>query len=334
MKKYLIQPFGDFNLLQNKIFEGPFLFLKKELENLNVEINTVDMHPLEISDKILFMNYNKSTLQQCMLKKIPKEKLVLFLWDPECVIPEQYDKKIWSNFGQIFSLREDYNELGIKHFKYPQGQTVSPSGIPFQKRKFLTLINANKFSYVKGEYYSLRRELIDFFDKECPQFDLFGRDWNKPITFNLKRFGFYLVAAIKRNSILKFLKDVKLSLIVPKSYKGELEDKYKTLSNYKFCISFENEGTYITEKLFDCLSTGTVPIYLGPDEIYNYVPSNCFIDYKKFGNPKELLDFISNYSDSDYEKFIKTTKDFLDSEGFKQWTPKEVFKEIARSVCE
>ncbi|MCL1721757.1 glycosyltransferase family 10, partial [Vibrio parahaemolyticus] len=51
-----------------------------------------------------------------------------------------------------------------------------------------------------------------------------------------------------------------------KSYKGSVESKTHTLKNYKFCICFENaqmiEG-YITEKIFDCFFSATVPIYWG-----------------------------------------------------------------------
>lgn len=59
-----------------------------------------------------------------------------------------------------------------------------------------------------------------------------------------------------------------------------VESKYEKLSEYDFAICFENQALsgYITEKIFDCLAVGTVPIYLGAPEIATIVPSDCFAD--------------------------------------------------------
>ena len=53
-------------------------------------------------------------------------------------------------------------------------------------------------------------------------------------------------------------------------YKGYIKDKFDTISRYKFNFCLENfygfRG-YITEKIFDAMLAGTVPVYYGDPEI-------------------------------------------------------------------
>lgn len=52
-------------------------------------------------------------------------------------------------------------------------------------------------------------------------------------------------------------------------------DKVKTLMHYKFSLAFENsnEEDYVTEKLFQSLVAGTVPIVVGAPNIQDFAPS-------------------------------------------------------------
>jgi hypothetical protein len=50
------------------------------------------------------------------------------------------------------------------------------------------------------------------------------------------------------------------------------ENKQDGLLNYRYSVIIENvkEPDYFTEKLFDCLLCGTLPIYLGAPNIGDY----------------------------------------------------------------
>jgi hypothetical protein len=41
---------------------------------------------------------------------------------------------------------------------------------------------------------------------------------------------------------------------------------------------------YITEKIFDCLYAGTIPLYLGAPDILKYVPADVFVDCRKYSS--------------------------------------------------
>jgi alpha-1,3-fucosyltransferase 10 len=81
--------------------------------------------------------------------------------------------------------------------------------------------------------------------------------------------------------------------------------KLKTISRYKFCLSLENaiEADYVTEKLFDPLLVGAVPVYRGAPNVGDFVPGeHCFVDANDFSGPGELAEYIK-YLDSNDEAY-------------------------------
>jgi hypothetical protein len=74
--------------------------------------------------------------------------------------------------------------------------------------------------------------------------------------------------------------------------------KLALANDYLFTIAFENtfDYDYITEKIWHAFITGSVPIYYGAPNIYDWLPceDDCFIDLTKFKTPKQAALFIRN----------------------------------------
>ncbi len=89
------------------------------------------------------------------------------------------------------------------------------------------------------------------------------------------------------------------------------------MKNYRFSICFENVSHipgYISEKIFACFAAGTVPVYLGPPNIEEYIPAECFIDYRKFKDNEQLYLFLKNMSEDAYQSYLENIRLFLNSE--------------------
>jgi hypothetical protein len=100
-------------------------------------------------------------------------------------------------------------------------------------------------------------------------------------------------------------------------YKGNVKNKIDVLRLYKFCICFENISGingYITEKIFDCFFSKTIPIYLGAPNITNYIPKDCFIDFRDFPTIDLLYDYIKKMDEADYLRYINNAQKFISSD--------------------
>jgi hypothetical protein len=97
-----------------------------------------------------------------------------------------------------------------------------------------------------------------------------------------------------------------------------------TVGNYKFVFSFENYASnegYISEKLFDAMYAGSVPIYLGDTNINNYVPASCFVDARNFSNYAEIIDFINDCDKNTWLNYLENIQKYFQSEQIKPFLP-------------
>lgn len=230
-------------------------------------------------------------MRECNLGKIPKEKLVLVMWEPPSVQPELYDPKTHALFGKIFTWDDDLVDHQ-KFFKmqYPALNSKIANIPPFEEKKFCTMIARRLTSGHPKELYSERKRAIKFFEtKPDGEFDLYGYGWKKRY----------------------------------KNYRGSLANKLETLKEYKFSICYENTGDikgYISEKIFDCFAAGVVPIYLGASNIADYIPKDCFIDKRKFATYEELYQFLKAVTKEEYQSYLDRAEAFIHSEQAKVFT--------------
>jgi len=96
-----------------------------------------------------------------------------------------------------------------------------------------------------------------------------------------------------------------------KAIKSDLgqSTKQQIISQYKFTIAIENAlvKDYVTEKFFDPLFVGSVPIYLGAPNIDDFAPGNrCFINIRDFNSPEALAKYILELDKNDmaYEEYF------------------------------
>jgi hypothetical protein len=79
-----------------------------------------------------------------------------------------------------------------------------------------------------------------------------------------------------------------------------VKNKADALSDYAYSIAIENsqQDTYFTEKLVDCFTTGTVPIYWGTRKIGQYFDPDGVIH---FDTVDEIPHILQSLSMEDYQ---------------------------------
>jgi hypothetical protein len=71
------------------------------------------------------------------------------------------------------------------------------------------------------------------------------------------------------------------------------ETKLATIARYRSTLACENSiaDDYVTEKFFDPLIAGSVPVYLGAPNVADFAPGErSYIDTADFAGPRELTD--------------------------------------------
>ncbi|WP_284776278.1 glycosyltransferase family 10 [Agrobacterium sp. lyk4-40-TYG-31] len=239
------------------------------------------------------------TFYQKCVKAGLSQRISVILYEPEVVAEFSYDKNYHKLFSAIFTWDEELIRLGnrYKKFVYPQPNFIPlKNTVPFEERKLICNFSANKKSSHENELYSARIKTIKFFEENCLEdFDHYGRGWSTEY----------------------------------KSWRGSVEDKEKTMGNYRFNLCYENAINfrgYLTEKIFDSLISGCVPIYLGTPDIHNRVASEAFIDRSQFGSDAELLTFIKSVDQTQWQAYVDAGQAFLASKTYQKYTPNGIFK--------
>jgi len=338
--KVLFNNFYDSLNTDNKLFENrnsaigddllkPFNILADVFSKNNIEIGTYSKISPEEADAYVFIDYPKSNNPIFeFAKRNKKAKLYLLILESPIVNHNNFDLKLHDIFHKVFTWSDDLIDLDpIKYKKINYSFEIPTSLSNTERKKLCTVISGNKLSNQPDELYHERLKCIKWYEKNAPdQFDLYGTNW-KIVKFPNETFSGKLLNKINRRYKL-----LKYSLSV---YKGTVERKSDVLPLYKFCLCFENVANqrgYITEKIFDCLFSGTIPIYKGANNIQDYIPQSCFIDYNKFKNMKELHEFISTLPDVEIQKYQKNILNYLQSTQIQQFSINEFCDTLLKNI--
>jgi alpha(1,3/1,4) fucosyltransferase len=259
-------------------------------------------------DGYMFIDLPKSADKY--LKSVMQRGKPLFLmaWESGIINPRNFQHDLHKPFQKVFTYADDMVDNN-KYFKIAYSFEL-PTTIPkaFNTKKFCCLIAGNKSSTHPNELYSKRIELIKWFEMNHPdELDLYGQGWTKIIPAKnlfdrvINRFP-YLHSRLKPRY---------------QSYKGVVADKLKVYEQYKFAICYENAKDltgYISEKIFDCLFSGCVPVYWGAPNIAGFIPEECFIDRRKFSSIESLYNFMRSISEEEYFKYLLAIEKFLKTE--------------------
>lgn len=314
-------------------------YLKEFLTSKNIILKTYDTVDLKSTNAIIYFDLprEKRTIHQLKALAGPETKHLLMIRESP-LVPYFYQPKNHDLFDYVLT----YNPQLIDNKKYfhywlPKSFPINEFNKPWEKRKPCVLLNSNYYRgfkagsrpwtflvknynykkagwsfswgtvirFEKGFLYNMRRSFVRFCSSKYPEFlDVFGKGWEKHT-----HSWYYRLFPDKPTD----------KAVAP--FKG---DKLELFNNYRFVFAIENfRGNigYISEKLFDAFYGGTVPIYLGDENITKYIPDECFIDLRAFKSFESLVNYCQTMTKEEWQDYRDAITSFLNSEKAQQFYP-------------
>ena len=361
--RILVKPCYD-DFLGNKLFDAerartlgcglePQVRLRQAGIERGYEIDTWDIWPIETAHIILFQDLPRRRSELIdVRRRAPGAKLVLMIVESPLARTYAFIRDNHDMFDAIVTYDQRLCD-GDRYCRYylpGVPRTAPPRSVPFGGRRPLVMVNTNSYAGIlahrqsgglsglpflgcrfrgwkvplktwlrlsNGEQYSHRRRIARLAEKDFPDvLDMYGQGWQGERMSWSHRFV--------RNRPFW-------------NAKGRLLGrKTDLLTNYRFTLAFENFAGnfgYISEKLFDALYSGSVPVYLGDDRITDHVPPECFVDARQFRSDREILEFVRDCPKAKWMELREAGEEFLRGPGIKKFES-EYYVELILGVFE
>ena len=197
-------------------------------------------------------------------------RYILIRNEPSTVLVANYKSYNLKNFDLIIDVGKPQTTFNIT-VDHPQELKIQFFYGDLRSNR-LVIINSNLVSIRNGELYSLRRDAIF----RCEFIDVYGHGWNKSFASKLKNILIEIRGLYRYPTKISF-KGLKKYLKRTPRYQGVSLNKQETLSNYQYALVIENSFEFFSEKFFDALVSGCIPIYVGVDLAKFQIPEDLYI---------------------------------------------------------
>ena len=306
----------------------PFCRLQKSMMGRDTTVHTADFLVKNNSQEKYKSDYYSLGILDNFEKILSMDSACLaafVIMEPPVVAPELYAalQRLTAVFDRVYvhnTNGDGYSLEGVAtsklhkfYWPIPHDDVLEPYWGNDTRMKRVVVINGSHNPQARGrEQYSLRIEAMAEL-AELGIVDLYGKGWDRWWSRSAMWFPYW-----KNRTVLMSI------------YKGSCSSKFEVLKNYEFCLCFENMwmNGYITEKIFDCLYAGTIPLYIGAPDILDYVPEDVFVDCRKYSTWTEMWQEVANIPAGKIQTMKMAGRSFLQSD------KAEKFFDSITHICE
>jgi hypothetical protein len=312
-------------------WQKPFAALRAHAKEAGIQLDTLDCSDPATCDAVILMDLPREQKElRSLLQRAPNAKWILHLVESPLGRPYWFDRRNHQDFAAIMTYRSDLCD-GQRYFYCPFPVGLAPQvagGRSFSERKLLLILNnvgkvgiwANRghgliglpffgplFSGFRfgirdllrqhaGEMMTRRLRLARTMEAVSPDLlDIYGGGWNGEQIGWMNHF-------VKNRPFAGF--------------RGRKVQQFKVMGNYRFFLAFENiraDVGFITQKIFDAMHAGTVPVYLGDERIAEHVWPECFVDVRAFATDRELAVYLRDMPEKKWQRMRDAGREYLTS---------------------
>lgn len=256
-----------------------------------------------------------STFSFMRYHRVNPRRSIMLLHEPRVINPFGWKWLNW--YRHLFrGVMTWQTELCAKHRRFYQyhfpcwfDAARYPKYRAARNRNLCLMMHSNKLNDEPGELYSLRRDVIDYFENRGDRLlDLVGRGWND----EQAEHPFFTTL-----------------------YGGTTPDKRKTYSQYDFtfCIDNSIEPGYVTYDPLISMATGTVPIYKPMPDSCELIPPDTFINLDEFDSWDDLVRRLQQLiSSGEHQAYRDRGWAFINSPDYAPFSIERFCKEMSEGI--
>ncbi len=354
MKQVLIVPPWEpwqnnqmFSGAEGCVYTKAFALWRDRAGEQGFELNTWEIKPLSEADCVWMMDLprRKAIFQEVKQGARPKVPFVLQVLESPVITPQSFSDANRRYFDAVVSYELELDEKQNAFRYYLPNSPCRPArNLSFGDRRCAVMLNSNRvegwfavrqkgreglpgigrhltgwrvplarlLQPAQGELYSWRRRLVRTADAlDSGVLDVYGHGWKGE---QISWCPLYQNLSYRSATPPAIACD-------PRVEKRQI--KTDLFSRYRFGIGAENyigRLGYISEKIFDAMAAGVVPVYLGEERVVDYEPASAFVDVRNFGNERELLLYLRSCSETEWGAMRDAGQVFLQSGRFSPFT--------------
>jgi hypothetical protein len=262
---------------------------------------------------IVALNHHEAVERAMSALALAPKDCALVVLEPAVTAPRMYTAGVRRRYGHVFAASAWWaRRLHGEAFLWPQEITWEDVG-DRAGAVASVLVNADKRSAVHGSLYGLRRKIIQTFDGQGLELDLYGRGWSSGFRRDALEGSKAVGRALLGNRPPDFGEAYGDVGWKPAQWKGPVESKTDAFRAGNVGIVVENSADYVSEKLFDVIRHGLVAVYVGPPLEEFGVPSDMAVLARP--DPRHVADVVSALSLSEIQARVAQARAWLTSEG-------------------
>ncbi len=311
-------------------------FIRNSFHSFAISLKRKLMHISKLKKNIYFNLSNHKN-------KKNSQNIIPYLWESDTVMPSNWNLNNHRSFNKILTWNRElidnkkYFECNLQAGPLTISDLSEKVSRYFDRKIFFSTIHHNKVSYKQASSYIYRLALIDYFSRNLSDsFYLYGTGWDTESSFVGEYTTDYKYSDKEKDEYLLHWR--KYSKSIQTAYKGTAPSKQIILNNSKFVLCIENNLTtkgYLTEKIFDVIKCGAIPVYLGAPDINDLVPQEAFIDLRKFGvNYQSLHQYLMSITNHQYDLMQESGREFLTDTNSKaaKYLPCAIAKQLINAI--
>lgn len=301
----------------------PFKRLRERFAEYGVQLATPDMNANRPVSFELHINARR---------RLPSIPCYAYLWEHPLIRPVNGDPKQLARYRGAFTWNDALVDgRHIRALPIPNDLTIRPVPTFAERDQFCVLIAGNRALRQRDPRGLTDRRLavIRWFDQHAPeQFALYGHGWERPP--QPPGIGGRLMKRIHA-WCARWQPTPRL-----RTYRGPIAAKDEALLKSRFSICFENVRGgpgYITEKIFDAMLFGCLPVYIGASDVASRIPPECFIDGDRFDDPADLYAALQAIGEDEFRHRRECAVAFLRSPQALPFGNEHFCDTIARTIA-